>query len=174
MRLQDALRSEEETGTLELYGHRFWLSHVAEFASLQRAQEGVMGPAAKSIVYREGEVNGVAYVGMFRSVFRDSLEGKGPGAQLALLLRWLTILGYGRLQAREVHEAQGVVRIRLENSIEAESYGPSDVPICYSIAGCLGSLVGSVWGRPAACREERCAATNEPCCDFVVTVEDAE
>lgn len=165
-KLRDSLDIREEQGRIELFGERFWLSHIAEFASFQKAQEAVMGVASKALVYDAGRRIGEAYHAFFRGALAGDLADRDPRGQLELLMSWTTRIGYGRFRVLDVRTDEAV--LALEDSIEVESYGASKGPVCYSIAGIVGSLVGAVLGGRSECEERACAAAGAPRCEFVI------
>ena len=125
-----------------------------------------MGVASKALVYDAGRRIGEGYYAFFRGALAKDLAGRDSRGQLEVLMSWTTRIGYGRFQVLDVRADEAV--FSLDDSIEVESYGTSKGPVCYSIAGIVGSLVEAVLGGRAECEERACAAAGAPRCEFVI------
>ncbi len=59
------------------------------------------------------------------------------------------------------------------NSPFAAGFGPSPAPVCAAIAGMVGAVATTIFGRPTAAKETSCVAAGAECCRFVARVEAA-
>lgn len=167
-RVRDALELHPEEGKLTILGERFWLAHNAEFISLRRKLEETMGRAANGFVYREGEQTGAAYTKFLRTSFQAEIDPLDTRGRFEYCLGWLSRVGYGRFRLESFHPDRNEARVVLENSIEAESYGPAQVTVCYVTAGILGHIAGLLGGVTALASEVACRSTGSDRCEFEI------
>lgn len=160
-KLLKELRFEE--GKVLVRDERFFLGHKYMLEFMHSTFEGVMGPAAKAVLYRYGEA-----VGYYLA--------KGSGEKWDLkkeklvdfMFEALTVWGFGKFSGVVYDPKRRFLKVAVQNSVEVSSVSKTEKPSCYFMAGLFGGLGKHLFGEEVICREKICEATGDAVCQFEV------
>lgn len=75
----------------------------------------------------------------------------------------------GKIIKFEISKERGGV-IRLKHSLEADSYGPSDIPVCHLARGIIKAITEKMIGKPVKVQERKCVSMGDEYCEFAIIV----
>ena len=135
------------------------------YAYIIKEMEKIIGPAYSMIIAR----------GVQRYVKEQEISQLeahvSPEERIkvvAALMRMWRELGFGKVAGTEFDVEKGVLRFRMENSVEADGWEGSEHPVCHIILGYNIALMEWALGKPMVGEEVRCRAKGDPYCEFVI------
>ncbi len=134
-------------------------------ASVLRELESVIGPAYISVII-EGAKRYTREVELKQ--IGDYVSPENRMKVVSAMFRLYRELGWGKVFDVEFDEGRGVLRFRVENSVEADGWGSSEHPVCHIILGYNIALMEWALGKPMIGEEVRCKAKGDPYCEFVI------
>lgn len=75
----------------------------------------------------------------------------------------------GKVIKFEISKERGGI-IRLEHSLEADSYGPSDIPVCYLTRGIIKAVAEKIIKKPVKVQERKCVSMGDEYCEFAIII----
>jgi predicted hydrocarbon binding protein len=121
----------------------------------------------------EGEDN-IIYELSFESSkewFQDIEKSNGkssPERFVLMIPKILNLLALGKLSMINFNLEKKVANLKLENSLTAELWGESEVPVDIQFAGLLGGAFSLIFGDSVKCVEEKCLSQGGNECIFKI------
>ena len=134
-------------------------------ASVLRELESVIGPAYISTII-EGARRYARDVELKQ--IEDYIPPEKRTKVVSAMFKLYRELGWGRVFDVDFDREKGVLRFRMENSVEADGWEGSEHPVCHIILGYNIALMEWALGKPMVGEEVRCRAKGDPYCEFVI------
>ena len=135
---------------------------------LQREFESIIGPTAHSIIYSSGK----DFAGAVESNLREKiihLWSKVSSRKVAeRMLKQFRQWGYGKAEIIEFDESEPRIKLKVENSANADGYSESDEPVCHFTRGILAGAVSVLFDQDMDCVENKCIAQGDEYCEFEI------
>lgn len=156
----------DDRGALALFGRRYALLRPEILTAIQRDLEATIGRAAAGVMYRAGVASGRESIGIVPELAPH--EGSGDaGWNMEVLNRLWAHLGVGQISLTSSDPARGVYEFRVDRSIIADAYGPSERPVCHLYAGWGAGILQSLTGREFRVEETECTAMGADRCVLI-------
>jgi predicted hydrocarbon binding protein len=161
----EMLTSDIEQGVLHIKDIRYLLIRPETLITVQKALEAEVGfDRAGEILYPGGFTGGRLSGERYRREF-----GLTEREAVAFMCRMGGEIGWGRFEPLELDEETHQLRVRVENSPFAKSYG-TGAPggVCHLIRGVLGGLGAGIFNTEVIAQETHCEARGDAECRFEV------
>ncbi|MFQ6081567.1 MAG: V4R domain-containing protein, partial [Candidatus Bathyarchaeia archaeon] len=142
---------------------RFFLGHKYMLEFMHSTFEGVMGPAAKAVLYRYGEAVGFYLAKGFREKW-----GLKKEELVDFMFKAFTIWGFGKFSGVVYDLKRRFLKAAVQGSVEVSTFSKTEKPSCYFMAGLFGGLGKYLFGEEVICRENICEAAGDVACEFEV------
>jgi predicted hydrocarbon binding protein len=144
-------------------GARAVLMNARSLSNMLRNVKAQFGSGGNVILYEEGRSYGKDVGGEYVL----ALGGDFLSRHTAEALKLYQALGWFRV-AKVREDEDGSLTVQAEDNFEC-SGRDTKAPNSHFVRGHIEGVITAWTGRPMECREVRCAATGDECCEFVLT-----
>jgi predicted hydrocarbon binding protein len=121
-----------------------------------------------------GEVIGALFVGtpedtIYTSFKEEIRKRTNPNTLSDMAFTFYSQMGWFRIISMDWDEAKKTKTIRLEHTVESESFGNTGKKVCYCTAGLLAGIVEGSFGIKVRGREVACRSQGDAHCIFEIT-----
>lgn len=101
------------------------------------------------------------------AAYKGMKEHMPEGDAGAFLKKEIEATTGGKVTKLEISNDSGGI-VQVHDSIEPETYGPSETGVCYLAQGIIKAAAEKITGKPANVQERKCKAKGDDHCEFVV------
>jgi len=130
-------------------------------AELQRSLEDRLGEKAAEFFYSAAEAWAAAEAKRLKALLAEGAEDLA-----GVFCRALSERGWGSWEVEKFEPQAGLLRVLVEGSPIARSYGQSEAAVCHLFCGTVAGLAQALTGMPVNASELACAARGESHCLF--------
>lgn len=147
----------------EKQGNRVIILGAGTFMELQKGAEEILGDEASAVFYEAGIRSGIEGAETMIEEYDER------GLDLIELINDLigsSGMGWGKIVGFDIDLEQAEGYYRISDSFIAETYGPSDKPVCHFLCGLTAGMLTRVFGISFTCEETKCQAKGDSYCEF--------
>ncbi len=162
----NGLEYDEISGALTYKGVRYLLIRPETITGFQKEMEQSLGEKANKGFYQGGFMGGYLSSKKYKEIFNFS-----DRQIIEFMMKMGTEIGWGCFSLNYYDAAKKILRITVENSPFAKSYGKSSKGVCDLIRGVIGGMASVIFDQDCIASEVECISKGFEKCLFVVDSE---
>ena len=162
----NALKYDAVAGALNYKDVRYLLIRPETLTGLLKAIEKQNAMAARDAFFQGGFEGGYLSAKKYKEIQNFSND-----ETLQFMMKMGSEIGWGRFNLADYNFVQKKIRIRVENSPFAATYGDSGEGVCHLIRGVLCGMANFLFARNCNVSETKCLAKGDEHCEFHIAAE---